>query len=65
MSCIGVVITHLISGFRGSTIGSSFRKPPGAQSYAAEILLKLNMTIWNATIYCTPVVRDTVMVSLR
>jgi hypothetical protein len=33
--------------------------------YADEILLKLNMTIWNATIYCVLVVRDTVMVSLR
>ena len=28
-------------------------------------LLKLNMTIWNVTIYCVLVVRDTVMVSLR
>jgi len=41
------------------------RKQPGAQSYADEILLKLNMTIWNATIHCVLVVRDTVMVSLR
>jgi hypothetical protein len=37
---------------------------PGAQSYADEILLKLDMTIWNPTIYCVLVVRDTVMVSL-
>lgn len=40
------------------------RMQPGAQSYADEILLKLDMTIWNPTIYCVLVVRDTVMVSL-
>ena len=40
-------------------------KQPGAQSFADEILVKLNMTIWNATIYCVLVVRDTVVVSLR
>jgi len=45
--------------------GGAGRKQPGAQSYADEILLKFNMTIWNATIYCVLVVRDTVMVSLR
>jgi hypothetical protein len=38
---------------------------PGAQSYAGEILPKLNMTIWDATIYCVLVGWDTVMVSLR
>jgi hypothetical protein len=45
--------------------GVQGRMQPGAQSYADEFLLKLNMTIWNATIYCVLVVRDTVMVSLR
>ena len=47
-----------VRGVRGRT-------QPGAQSYADEILLKLNMRIWNAAIYCVLVVRDTVMVSLR
>jgi hypothetical protein len=45
--------------------GGVGRKQPGAQSYADEILLKLTMTIWNATIYCVLVVRDAVMVLLR
>jgi len=31
----------------------------------AEILLSLNLAIRNAAIYCTLVVRDAVMVSLR
>ena len=53
------------TGHSGSGSGGAGRKQPGAQSYADEILLKLNMTIWNATIYCVLVVRDTVMVSLR
>jgi hypothetical protein len=34
-------------------------------AYAAEILVRRNLMIWNAAIYCARVVRDTVMVSLR
>jgi hypothetical protein len=34
-------------------------------SHAAEILVRHNLLIWNAAIYCTPVVRDTVFVSWR
>ncbi len=33
-------------------------------AYAAEILLKLNLTIGRAAIYCTPVAGDTNMDSL-
>jgi len=32
---------------------------------AAEILVRRNLTIWNAAIYCTLVVRDSLIVSLR
>jgi hypothetical protein len=45
--------------------GGAGKKQPGTQSCGNEILLKLTMTIWNATIYCVLVVRGTVMVSLR
>jgi hypothetical protein len=34
-------------------------------AYAAEILVRRNLMIWNAAIYCTLVARDTVMVSPR
>jgi hypothetical protein len=53
------------TGHSGPGSGGAGTKQPGAQSYADETLLKLNMTIWYATIYWTPVVRGTVMVSLR
>jgi hypothetical protein len=29
------------------------------------IVVRRNLTIWNAAIYCTPVVRDSLIVSLR
>jgi hypothetical protein len=31
-------------------------------AYAAEILVRRNLMIWNTAIYCTLVARDTVMV---
>jgi hypothetical protein len=34
-------------------------------AYAAEILVRRNLMIWNAAIYCALVVRDAVIVSLR
>jgi hypothetical protein len=34
-------------------------------TYAAEILVTPNLTIWNAAIHCTLVVRDILIVSLR
>jgi hypothetical protein len=49
-----VIARNAAPSTRNPTRGFSNRKP-----------LKLNMTIWNATIYCVLVVRDTVMVSLR
>ena len=37
----------------------------GLAACAAEILMRRNLMIWNAAIYCTLVARDTVMVSPR
>jgi len=34
-------------------------------AYAAEILVRRNLTIWDAAIHCTLVVRNIVMVSLH
>jgi hypothetical protein len=34
-------------------------------AYAAEILVRRNLMIWNAGIYCTLVVRDIILISVH
>jgi hypothetical protein len=37
----------------------------GNAAYAAEILVRRNLMIWNAAVYCALVARVTLIVSLR